>query len=1565
MKRIAAICAVLLIGIGASAGAQSIQANPAPGSFAHNIVVSFPAPPPDESLYYSVAVVGAGQGDPPLEQYTSPLVLTALPGELRSYSVTTELRKGNAVVQSDLSVWKIDRRTAPAEPATSSTTPTSTPTPPPTSIPVLSPAPGTYANQQLFFVNAAEFRWVRYTTDGTDPAEHGRTYSGPTLLSNTGDVELRVAALGKGAAQPLTATVRYGVKPPASEAPIKAKSGLYDSAIQIAPPASGVFHYDFRERSPESSDPILDKALVIGAPPSSVQYTELRLRSLRGGEWGPEYRYFFAVDRRTAPKPILSLLGGGIATPRTKIRIEAARFTRVYYTTDGSTPTRSSTLYSGEFAPELPADSKGTLTVKAKAFAPNGSSSEVAAAEFPFTTIPPRAPAVTIERGPELRILVQAPQGTVPVYERSLDGNPPPDPTRNSPRAQPEMLLTLPRGASLPFSFKFASIDATGAVSPPSKLIQVTVDQLPPAEPTVSFVDGRLAIASHAKILYNLTRNGYPPQSLGTDPASYSEAIPLSGKANERTVYYLAAQAVAENGQRSAVVHGGPYVVDRRIPAAPVYWGVSPGDIYNTDRTLRVGDGVGEQLLYTLSTDGTTPGDPTLGSSRITGPVPFSVPKGSEKSFVLKLRTRIGEKLGPVVTVPFRIDKALPSIPPIAALSDSGPYNHSVTIDPPKIPLGETLYISFSSSGQAGDPLGSAGRPFETPIQLTAPNGEEREFEIRLAARDAAGNTNEDPNRYRVTIDRRIPETPQIVADPSGGTAVGRVQVTLTGSASTYRYELTDNGSDPSQPTRNSKEYSSPLLLEPKNGAETIYSLSAIAESSAGNLSAPSPVYRVLVEPKAASRPTPPAQSPPANQSAPAPKERQLLIGADNGGLYNTARTLHAAPGVGIVRYEIDSNGEAPPPVTLFSPVFAKSISINTATGETRSYEIRAAAFTSSDSSTPVAKQLLQFTIDRTPPPAPSISGLTDNARYQQPATFTLHALTGTIYYSLDKLTPFISAGSLSSTQFTPYTGPVRIGVGEASARYRIHAYTVDKAGNRSARTREWTVYFDRGVVYASPNGSDSNDGTSVEPVKSLSRALELAQTKGRNTIFLASGRYTLAAVHDVSAGLSILGDFDPADWHQKNDSAKPTTFVSTSPELTAGGALFSVQGGGLSLERLELTDERPSGTLFRVINGALSISDGSVLSTQSPDPTIVTRGGTISLDHVSVENQGGGSVLSTAGTTVNVSGSAFAAGPTSGDSIVVALADGSQGSIKDSQIHPSSGLRSIALSVAGSKLEIQKSQLIAGSSTRQSIALFAENAEVGVTGSKLVGSALSHLSFGIQSQDSQLRIAGTTIEATGSVGATGIWADKSSVNLTGSKIVGSATSEFLYLLKLTDSHALVSSDILIGADSGDYLGVSLTRSPTRLVGNTFYGGQGTGRSSAVSLIASSDSFIVDNIFARSSPGPGEAIRSDGSLPTIVANDFAGYTTLLAAPDLPNGLRSVDALNAYSEGGKIRKNVSEPLDSTLRSLSSFELKTGSACIGGGVDPSSYGADMVDYSGITRSAPFDIGALRHR
>ena len=526
--------------------------------------------------------------------------------------------------------------------------------------------------------------------------------------------------------------------------------------------------------------------------------------------------------------------------------------------------------------------------------------------------------------------------------------------------------------------------------------------------------------------------------------------------------------------------------------------------------------------------------------------------------------SRGGALRGETRELSFLVDLRPPEVPLFSGFVDRGRYAAPVAATAVAVPPETLLYLTWSESPhEPADPV-AAGARCTGPVTFDTADGTAKTFVLRAASRDLSGNRSLYDRYYRFTVDREAPPDPEILDVPATGFAPGPVTVSLAFSEGTARYEVTDDGSPPRLPDDSSTRYESPFLLPGRPGEIVRYQVAARAMDDLGNASPGSRIARVTVDRTVPDAPPAPKLSfSDTGESAwlhwDLPSAGRILFRTSAGGAYtaytrpvpiavpslsggvisgdavaeNAAGTrsdptafrlvaarqlarpvvaglrdgavvarrveLNARAPIGELRYEIRSDGGYPPSVTVSSPVAAPTLSLDVTAGETRSFVVAYRAFDPTGTAPPSDAALLSFTIDRTPPDPPLIEGLENGAFAERSQAVTLIAAEGSIYYSLstDGRDPPIPVTSESAR----YRGPISLAASAGKAvTYRILAYTVDPAGNRSRAMLAWSATIDQATVYASPDGNDAAGGTRAEPVRSVSRAIDIAARTGRSS---------------------------------------------------------------------------------------------------------------------------------------------------------------------------------------------------------------------------------------------------------------------------------------------------------------------------------------------------------------------------------------------------------------------------------------------------------------------------------
>jgi hypothetical protein len=259
--------------------------------------------------------------------------------------------------------------------------------PPPPAAPVFNPSAGTYASPPSITIAAASGATIHYTTNGTTPTASSAVYSGPFSLS-VGTTLVQAIAVNIGGSSPVTSG-SYTVNPPPPAAPVLSPSaGTYAYAsspsITITAPSGGTIHY-----TTDGSTPTASSAVYSGPFSLSVGTTLVQAIAVNIGGSSPVTSGSYTVNPPPPPPdaPVFDTASGTYTDPLSVGIADSSGGVTIYYTTDGSTPTTSSTQYSGPVS--LPTDT--TTTINAIAVNGNGLST-VTSGTYTVNSPPPPPP---------------------------------------------------------------------------------------------------------------------------------------------------------------------------------------------------------------------------------------------------------------------------------------------------------------------------------------------------------------------------------------------------------------------------------------------------------------------------------------------------------------------------------------------------------------------------------------------------------------------------------------------------------------------------------------------------------------------------------------------------------------------------------------------------------------------------------------------------------------------------------------------------------------------------------------------------------------------------------------------------------------------------------------------------------------------------------------------------------------------------------------------------------------------------------------------------------------------
>jgi hypothetical protein len=236
--------------------------------------------------------------------------------------------------------------------------------------PTFYPTAGKYSGTQMIFISSATSpSTIYYTTDGTTPTNKSTRYLGPLSVKVSETIKAITYASGYNPSQ--VGTEAYIINPPAPTPTFTPKAGTYNSVqtVTISDSAGGTMYY-----TTDGSTPTSNSTRYLGPITLKTSETIKAIDTAAGYSASAVATAAYVIEAQAAT-PALSLATGTYASAQTLTITDADKGT-IYYTTDGTTPTNSSTRYLGPFLV------KSSETVQAVVYASGYSPSAVASATY-------------------------------------------------------------------------------------------------------------------------------------------------------------------------------------------------------------------------------------------------------------------------------------------------------------------------------------------------------------------------------------------------------------------------------------------------------------------------------------------------------------------------------------------------------------------------------------------------------------------------------------------------------------------------------------------------------------------------------------------------------------------------------------------------------------------------------------------------------------------------------------------------------------------------------------------------------------------------------------------------------------------------------------------------------------------------------------------------------------------------------------------------------------------------------------------------------------------------------
>lgn len=640
---------------------------------------------------------------------------------------------------------------------------------PPAATPTFSPAGGQYTSvQSVTLSDATSGAAIYYTTNGSKPTTASTLYAGP--ISVGASETIQAVAFASGSSLSSVAAASYTLAFPAAAPTISPAAGIYSIAQTVTladTTANAVVYYTLDGSTPSSSS-----SIYYGPFSVSKNTTVQAIALAPGGSQSPVLNAAYTI---LAATPYIQPAGGAYQSAQT-VTMSSIAGASIYYTTNGATPTTSSTLYTG------PITVSSTETITAFAVAQGNGDSNPKAVTFTINiaAAPPTfSPAAGQYTSAQTVALSDTTSGAQIYY--TTNGTTPS--TASTP-------YTGPISVGANETIQAVAIATGGSLSPVATAAYTIA--LPAALPALSAASGTyhtpptvtITDATPNAVIY-FTLDGSTPT---TSSPVYTQPVTIADNST------LQAMALAPNGSDSPVATA-TYTVLAKTPYIEPASGT-----YTTPQTVVMTSNAGASIYYT--TDGTTP---TTASTLFAGPFVVS---SSVTITAIAVDSGYGNSSVKSVTYKIGIQASAPVISP-----SGGQYTSVQTVTLSDATSGAQIYYTTNGSTPT-----SSSSVYSGPLTVST-------NETVSAIALVSGGTASAVTSANFTI--ALPAAAPTFS-PAPGTYPNAQTVTLADATSGAQIFYTTNGS---APTSSSTLYSGPISV---GATETIQ---AVALASGGSLS--------------------------------------------------------------------------------------------------------------------------------------------------------------------------------------------------------------------------------------------------------------------------------------------------------------------------------------------------------------------------------------------------------------------------------------------------------------------------------------------------------------------------------------------------------------------------------------------------------------------------------------------------------------------------------------------------------------------------------------------------------
>lgn len=653
-------------------------------------------------------------------------------------------------------------------------------------LPVFTPEPGIYTAAQTVIINTTTLpagATLHYTLNGTDPNESSPVYTTPISVGLNQTVTIKVRAyLMNWLPSPIysgvfTVTGQVSITAPVFMPPAGTYATTQFVSINtLTNPAGAAVRYTLDGNEPTESSPLYTAAIQLAST------TTVRAKAFYTN-WLPSQSYTaIYVITGTVATPTFNPPGGTYTTAQFVVLSCATGGAEIRYTTDGTEPTETSSLYTTTILVPL----NTTMTIKAKAFHQDWIPSNTATATYVVTgtvatpTFDPPAGAYTTAQNVSISCATAG-----ATIRFTTDGN---EPTE----ASPAYINPIPVPLNTTMTIKAKGFRADWISSSTAQATYQVTGQVAFNMPVFSPAPGVYATAQTitvnstvpADAVIRYTLDGSEPSETSTQ---YTTPIPLPLE----TVLTLKVKAF-KAGWTPSQIYTGAYTTTGSVSIVLPVFTPEPG-LFTTPQSIVLNTTTlpaGATVHYTVNGD-----EPTESSPVYTTPIQV----GLGQSVTIRVRAYLLNWLPSVIyTGTFTVTGQVLISEPVFT-PPAGTYStaQNVIINTVTSPAGAIVRYTMNGT----EPTASSPA-YTTPIPLGL------DTYTTIKARAFLQNWSPSPTYAATYTIMATVATPAF--DPPAGTYTTSQSVTLTCATPGATICYTTNGAEP---TDTSPAYTTPFIL--------------------------------------------------------------------------------------------------------------------------------------------------------------------------------------------------------------------------------------------------------------------------------------------------------------------------------------------------------------------------------------------------------------------------------------------------------------------------------------------------------------------------------------------------------------------------------------------------------------------------------------------------------------------------------------------------------------------------------------------------------------------------------